>query len=571
VLLGGDDSSASEAEVDNGGPRAKRVAADEGLLDSPEAATDSTTPDPPSNPDGWHDIDDFPETAQRLRLAEQELSTPGSMRPRTSSSRASSESLHDHIGITDCTGGARSEVTICSSARRHQPSLRARESPEKQPVHEDHFHTGRSSAGEHKLEVLSSTLDTDPVNEGKSQQPELEQRDEGPQQGVNNLAAVATIESVGDIYPSDEDGSLRPALSPPCDPLPKSSHDEAGVRSDSDSDNNEADPEDEGKEPHPVKRKRSSSSYDGLMQRKRKRYPKQKSTYQHGPHPKLHRHSSKSYSPPDQASGVTAVSSAEGRLPSPAPSAPQIMDTEMPSDCGNTGGSSSDLPVLTEVTFRPCSQHWCSFTAVVREGCDGRGISFSQLTQLIESIGHVGKINDFTIKPLQQHSFLLTGFSRHTSSRLSSSDTTVLTVAEANRIHNDATRSQLQYGRTVDAAGAVAPRGSRPSSSDHEGDLSDSDPDSSSDDDGRLNKDERGRSSTKNIPWDPIDEQRLLAYKKEDKSWNWIFRKFPGRTENAVLARWNIVRPGGRRAMAKAGVTRLAEEKKPRGRPRKQT
>ncbi|KAJ8063104.1 hypothetical protein OCU04_008347 [Sclerotinia nivalis] len=46
VLLGGDDLSASEAEVDDGGPRAERVAADGGLLDSPETTIDSTTPTP---------------------------------------------------------------------------------------------------------------------------------------------------------------------------------------------------------------------------------------------------------------------------------------------------------------------------------------------------------------------------------------------------------------------------------------------------------------------------------------------------------------------------------------------
>ena len=46
MLLGGDDLSASEAGVDDGGPRAEIVAADEGLLDSPETATDSTTPAP---------------------------------------------------------------------------------------------------------------------------------------------------------------------------------------------------------------------------------------------------------------------------------------------------------------------------------------------------------------------------------------------------------------------------------------------------------------------------------------------------------------------------------------------
>jgi hypothetical protein len=53
------------------------------------------------------------------------------------------------------------------------------------------------------------------------------------------------------------------------------------------------------------------------------------------------------------------------------------------------------------------------------------------------------------------------------------------------------------------------------------GGLSDSDPALSSDDGGCSSEDELGRSSTrKNTPWDAIDEQRLLAYKKEDKSWS---------------------------------------------------
>ena len=217
--------------------------------------------------------------------------------------------------------------------------------------------------------------------------------------------------------------------------------------------------------------------------------------------PSPHRHSSKLHSPPNQGSRVTAVSSAEDRLPSPAPSAPQPMDTDMASGCCNLGLSSSDiLPTLIEVTSRPHSSDCCSFTAVVWEDCDGQGVSFSQLAQLIESIGHFGKIDYFTINPLQQHSFLLTGFSRHKSSRLSSSGTTVLTVAEANRVQDDATRSQLRYGSAVDATGAVAPQGSEPSSSDHDGGLSDSDPGSSSDDDGCSSEGEQGRSSTrKNI------------------------------------------------------------------------
>ncbi|PVH70199.1 hypothetical protein DL98DRAFT_598027 [Cadophora sp. DSE1049] len=43
----------------------------------------------------------------------------------------------------------------------------------------------------------------------------------------------------------------------------------------------------------------------------------------------------------------------------------------------------------------------------------------------------------------------------------------------------------------------------------------------------------------------PIDEQRLLAYKKERKSWKWIFRQFPGRTQPAVRTRLNIVQARG--------------------------
>ena len=69
-----------------------------------------------------------------------------------------------------------------------------------------------------------------------------------------------------------------------------------------------------------------------------------------------------------------------------------------------------------------------------------------------------------------------------------------------------------------------------------------SDSKSSSDDDGCSSGDEQGRSSTsKHSRWDDIDEQRLLAYKKEDKSWEWIFKKFPGRTQAAVRTRWTMV------------------------------
>jgi hypothetical protein len=153
----------------------------------------------------------------------------------------------------------------------------------------------------------------------------------------------------------------------------------------------------------------------------------------------------------------------------------------------------------------------------------------------------VGKIDDFTIKPVEQHSFLVTGFSRHTPSRPLFDSTTLSTAAEASRDCVDATHTQPQGGKAVDAR-ALALRRSKPSISDDDSGLSDSDSESSSDDDGCSSEDKQGRLSTsKHNRWSDLDEHRLLAYKKEDKSWDWIFGKFPGRTPAAIRTRWTMV------------------------------
>jgi hypothetical protein len=219
---------------------------------------------------------------------------------------------------------------------------------------------------------------------------------------------------------------------------------------------------------------------------------------------------------------------------------PQSIDTKMSLGDSNLSPSSRTTPpTLTEITFRPHSAHCYSFTATIWDGCDGRGVSLVQLARLIASTGHVGKIDDFTIKPIEQHSYLLSGFSRHISPPI---------TAEAGRDHVGATHTRPQDGKAVDA-GAFTSWGSEPSSSDDdESGLSDSDPElgSDGDGDGYSSEDELGRSGTRmNVPWDPIDEQRLLAYKKEGKSWKWIFRQFPGRTQPAVRTRLNIVQARG--------------------------
>jgi hypothetical protein len=220
---------------------------------------------------------------------------------------------------------------------------------------------------------------------------------------------------------------------------------------------------------------------------------------------------------------------------------PQSIDVKMPLDDSSLGRSSKATPpTLTEITFRLHSADYCSFTVVIYAE---QGVSFGQLSRFIASIGHAGKIDDFTIKPMEQHLFLVTGFSRYTSSRLSSGGKTVSTIAETGHDHIDTTRPRTHHGKTMHAQ-PLASEGGKPSSSDDDSSVSDSDPDLSSDDDGYSSEAEKqgGLSTGVNIPWDPVDEQRLLAWKKEGKSWDWIFGKFPGRTENAVRMRLSMVK-----------------------------
>jgi hypothetical protein len=386
------------------------------------------------------------------------------------------------------------------------------------------------------------------VSAGRDTKTLVDDQPEGLRQEVKGVAAEPTAKRVGGTHVSGKaGGSPRPAerqqLLPDREPLPATSHDEAGCDSHSGDglNNTESDKDDE--EPRPVKRKRLSSSQDGPMHKKPKPKPRlqQRSTCQHRPRSKPHGRAPKSHSPLDLASRVATVPSPEAR-----PSVPHATDTDMSPDCCNLDRSSgASLPTLTEVTFRPHSSHYCSFTAVIRDGCAERGVSFSQVVRLIASTGHVGKIVDFTIKPMEQHSYLLTGFSRHASSQPTFGGTTLSTTAGASRDHVDATRTRPQEGRAVDA-GALASRRSEQSSSDDDSGLSDSDSESSSDVDGCSSKGEHGRSSTsKHSRWSDLDEQRLLAYKKEGKSWEWIFRKFPGRTRPAIRTRWNMIRPRG--------------------------
>ena len=99
----------------------------------------------------------------------------------------------------------------------------------------------------------------------------------------------------------------------------------------------------------------------------------------------------------------------------------------------------------------------------------------------------MGKINDFTIKPMEQHLYLLSGFSWHASSRLSFSGTGLSTTAEAGRDLVNVTHTGPQHGRAINAR-ALALWRCEPLSNNNNVGLSDSNPNVSSDNDVCLSK-----------------------------------------------------------------------------------
>ncbi|CZT41150.1 uncharacterized protein RSE6_00855 [Rhynchosporium secalis] len=191
-------------------------------------------------------------------------------------------------------------------------------------------------------------------------------------------------------------------------------------------------------------------------------------------------------------------------------------------DSNLSPASRATLPTLTEIIFRPHYAYYYAFTATIRDGYSGRGVSLAQVARLIANIGHMGKIDDFTIKPIKEYSYLLSSFSRHISSSI---------TMEASRDYVDAIRTWPPDSKDINTRPFIS-RWSEPSSGDdNKCELSYSDPEVDGDINGYLSEDELGNPSTRmNILWNPIDEQRLLAYKKESKSWKWIFRQFSGRT-----------------------------------------
>jgi hypothetical protein len=121
---------------------------------------------------------------------------------------------------------------------------------------------------------------------------------------------------------------------------------------------------------------------------------------------------------------------------------------------------------------------------------------------LQEGIGYAGKLEDFTIKPLQQESLLLIGECHHLSSHLSPGrPPTRPRHASARTTNNDAAQIQLSYSRA--GQGIVVRQNTT----------------GISDDNGCRSEDDQHRTRMrKNNRSDEIEEQRLRVYKEEGKA-----------------------------------------------------
>ncbi|KAH8595134.1 hypothetical protein B0O99DRAFT_686985 [Bisporella sp. PMI_857] len=297
-------------------------------------------------------------------------------------------------------------------------------------------------------ESTGSELYNGPVE--KEHQQELEQKEDKhnhenetlPQ--ANDVAGEAGHRWDSGAYPSDDIyGYTQPAQPPQllnsCDPLLEPNYCEVENKSAGESDDepiNEFDLDKDGDDKGPClkKRKTPSSSFDIQTPKRRKHHFRQRSIHKEKVHVKSHRHSPKSRHPLHRRSRVVAASSPKGQLPSSAPSVITATDAELA--YSRRGSPGAVLPTLTGITFRPHSLHCWSFTALVQDGCDNQRVSFRHLTQLIESIGHVGEIEDFTVKPTDQHTFLLTGISRYTPSQLLSNKLVLSAMAGPSLSHN---------------------------------------------------------------------------------------------------------------------------------------
>ncbi len=294
----------------------------------------------------------------------------------------SSLPLHDCSRANDfCTGRARSEATISRSGRSRSGARAFRATTQYQFCQGERLFTSQSALNGNELHRLVLDFDAfDKKNDRRRQQQRQQEEEKNIDDSDNNDDGQPQREAdtvVGALTVIE--GAFFPILKP--------DQKEAGSHSDDCSDElgiTHIKSDEKDRRLRSAKRKRPSLSNGKSAQRKRQHHLQQRSPRQ------------------PQARCTAQRHCAKAHLLSPTPSAQEVMNTDMPSDCCVSSTSSRvNLLVLTKVTFCPHSSlHCCSFTAMIRAGHDQPEFSSGPFTRLIKEIGHVGEVTVSTVKPL---------------------------------------------------------------------------------------------------------------------------------------------------------------------------
>ncbi|ELR09122.1 hypothetical protein VC83_04383 [Pseudogymnoascus destructans] len=474
------------------------------------------------------------------------------------SMRPSSEPLQSRINTEDpFTGCAESETTKSLSTRHCDQSPRRPRSSQQGRISQAACAYRRQSKPE-----FDNNTSEEMLPQQQDEAENINSNGNGLQQSDEKTARVAPVTEMGDELHLPASVIRRTSLAKRHRILtPRSlslepSLEQATSNSDNYSDNysddelstTEAESDESDRRRCPTKRKRPFSSYVSPTQRKRGQHLQLESTQQRrNCFPQRH-----------------PACKGDSQLPSPPHSS---------LDRGALSESSKHTrPLLTEVTFRPYSPDYYSFSALIQDDRDEPEFTFGQFSKLVECVGHAGNTKDLTIKQLKQHLFLVTGFSRRTSSRPSQSGRTVRSTTNACLVPLSAGRTLADKGRSAstfpsqrrEASSRIVDYSFGDGSSEDElgrsdkrkysqwlassrsdvDGFGDGNPNTGSDGDAYSSEDNVGRSDDRKYSeWSPLDKQRLSAYKKEGKTWEWIFSKFPGRTKGAVRTRWSTLQP----------------------------
>ena len=163
----------------------------------------------------------------------------------------------------------------------------------------------------------------------------------------------------------------------------------------------------------------------------------------------------------------------------------------------------------------------------------------SQLLPSLKSIIEYGRISDISVSQLSPAAlWLLTSFIKF-------GDSSALTTRQKKNVTDGvsytnsekrtrATRFRNTHAKPTDTADSDG----NSDDSHYSIDELDDDDDDNDGQDGDLDA-EKGWGHRR---WEPLEEQRLLAWNKEGKPWKWIFKQLPSRTEGAVRVRFHMLK-----------------------------